>query len=106
LYTSAVTAARTFNPGKAPNAGDLFEGTIEQMATTPYTIGEGPDAREVEKITVVCFADEKAWEVANAQLAKNEASVLINGKPSVIYGAEKLPENQPKGNGKGAKATA
>lgn len=80
IFTGTTSGARLFNPGKEPNVGDLFQGKIIQFETTPYTI----DGKEVAKITVCAMADENPIELANAQLKRNNACVLQNGKPTVV----------------------
>lgn len=85
LYGSA-SGVRVFNEGKEPQAGDLFEGKIQQFETTPYEIEAG---KPVTKISVVAFADENPLELANKQLEKYRASVILDGKPTKVFEAPK-----------------
>ena len=61
--------------------GDFVEGSIQRMETTGYKIGENT----VNHITVVVFAGENPVTVANSNLKRYQASVLVDGKPSKIY---------------------
>lgn len=70
------TGARIYNEGGAPRVGDLMGGKVHKLETTPYTIGDN----EVTSTSVVVFSDEIPLDVANRALARNNASVVVNGK--------------------------
>lgn len=79
VKTSRDSAAVLFNVGKEPQVGDLYEGAIHKFTTTDYEI----DGRTVNTISVVAMSGENPTDVANAQLARNNACVVLNGKPTV-----------------------
>ena len=85
-------ASRIYNLGKEPAIDDAFGGKIVQFETTPYNITTPEGSRSVSKISVVAFSNENPMELANAQLKRHSASVIVNGKPSVDYAA---PSNTP-----------
>src|SRR5688572_30196617 len=64
IFTSGNSGARIFNVGKEPKAGEIFQGSLVKMDTTPYKIKgtNGGTDREVTSITVVAFADDNAQE--------------------------------------------
>lgn len=79
IKTNRNSGSILFNVGKEPQVGDIYEGGLHTFETTDYEI----DGRVVNSITVVGLADENPLEIANKQLERNSACVIMNGKPTV-----------------------
>jgi hypothetical protein len=60
-------------------------GTIETRDIAPYETNIDGRTVTVKKLTAVVFKGENVQEVMNAQLKRNNSSILVNGKPSVDY---------------------
>ena len=88
IYSGTGSASRPFNPSKAPQVGDAFEGVIKQFDTTDYQI----DGLVVNKSTIVAFSDENPIDVANKLLERNNACVVVNGKPTKVLSVVKPEE--------------
>ena len=106
IFTSATSGTRIFNPGKAPQAGDVFEGKVVAFDTTDYDITDvvTKSTNTVNKLTVVAFSDENPQDLALKQAARNGATLVINGKAIDNPYGEKEPEPEPKKAGNGKKA--
>lgn len=69
---------------------ETYSGKIVRFDTTPYSIGDS--TTKVNHITVVAIGSENPMEIANNQLKRNRASVLVNGKPSVKFNLTPVDE--------------
>ena len=82
IFAGDLSGTKLYNEGKEPQEGDVFEGNITQVGTTPYVIGD----KTVNKITVVHFSGESAYDVANKMLNRGGVQTAValdaNGKPT------------------------
>jgi hypothetical protein len=85
VFIGDKIGTRVYNPGKEPQLGQLFTGSIHEFKTTPYKIGDNA----AEKCTCVAMADENPVEVANNILDRHDACVIVNGVPSIDIPAKK-----------------
>lgn len=99
MQTHALQGVRFFRKGLGPAIGTIMPGSINQLATTNYKIGD----RTVNKITIVAIGEEVPVQLANDRLKEQKACVILNGKPTVEFpkaakkGAkvgEDVPENE------------
>ena len=81
MYDTDRLGTKFYAIGKCPDVGSVFNGSIMQLETTDYPIGE----RTVNKITVVAIGEESPTNVANGQLERHQACVVLNGKPTVDF---------------------
>ena len=70
-----------------------LRGEYMTFETTPYEIG----ANVVSKFSTLVLEGENAVEVANGLLKRNNACVVINGKPTIEgFGTKSEPEPEQK----------